>query len=162
VPVLLWLLVHRRRSFGGALAAGLAVTLPALLTGLYPAFAAALVHGIEPAFEGNLGISVWVPWAGVPVSVLAVLVALLAVRREPGGLMVAGIAGTLIGTYVGLYAPVLPASLLARYERSNRRRGVVLGAIGSVAWLALPLAAAIAVVLVLLPPRLRWRAASHA
>jgi len=142
VPIVLWLLVHRRRSATGVVLAGLAVTLPALLTGLYPAFVMALVRGIGPSFEGNLGITAWLPWAGIPMTILALVLTLLVIRREEAGLMVAAIAGTLMGTYVGLYAPVLPASLLARFERHDGRRGLVLGTIGSVAWLALPVAAA--------------------
>jgi hypothetical protein len=124
IPVLFWLAVHRRRSLTGVVGAGLAVTIPAAaVTGAYPAFAAALLRGIDPAFAGNVGITTVIPWAGPLVSVLAAGVALLAVRREAGGLLAAGLAGTFIGTYVGFYAPVLPAALLARVRpaRGTRR-----------------------------------------
>jgi hypothetical protein len=156
VPVLLWLAFHRRRSLAGVLAAGAAVTLPAaLLTGLYPSFLAALVRGIDPGFAGNVGITAVVPWAGPIVSVAAVLVALLVVRRDEDGLLVAGLAGTFMGTYVGLYAPVLPAGLLEGYARLRPGRALIVGAAGAVAWLALPLAAAIALVAVLVDGRAR-------
>ena len=56
VPVLIWMLAHRRRSLSGVVGGGVAVTAPALLSGLYPAFVVALAHGIEPAFAGNLGV----------------------------------------------------------------------------------------------------------
>ena len=153
IPVLLWMLVHRRRSLAGVVAAGLAVTLPALLTGLYPSFVGALMRGITPDFAGNLSITTLVPWAGVPISMLAVLVALAAVRREASGLMAAAIAGSLVGTYVGVYAPVLAAGILPRYELVHPKRALVLAAIGSVAVLALPLAAALAIAVTVLAGR---------
>ena len=150
VPVLLWLAVHRRRSLAGVVAAGAAVTLPAaLLTGLYPEFVAALLRGIDPAFAGNVGITATVPWAGPVVSVVAILVALAVVRRDEAGLLVAGLAGTFMGTYVGLYAPVLPAGVLQRYARLRPGRTLAVGAAGAVSWLALPFFAAVALVAVL-------------
>ncbi len=151
VPVLLWLLVHRRRSLVGVMLAGAAVTLPAALgTGLYPAFLHALLRGIDPAFAGNIGITTLVPSAGLLVSVAAVVVTLLVVRRDEAGLLAAGLAGTFMGSYVGLYAPVLPASLLDRYRRARPGRAILVGALGSIAWLALPAAALAALAAVLL------------
>ena len=133
--------------------AGLAVTLPAAaITGEYPAFVSALLHGIDPAFAGNVGLTTIVPWAGMLVSGAAIAVALLAVRREEAGLLVAGLAGTFMGTYVGIYAPVLPASLLAAYRERRPGRALVVGAAGAVAWLALPLFAGIALLAVLADP----------
>ena len=103
VPVLIWLAVQRRHSFAGMLVAGVLVTVPAaLLTGAYPAFLAALAHGIDPAFEGNLGITTLLPTAGPAVSLAALVVAVAFVRRGRDGLMVAAIAGTFMGTYVGI------------------------------------------------------------
>lgn len=151
MPVLLWMAVHRRKSLRGVIAAGVAVTLPALTTGLYPDFVGALVRGITPVFDGNLGITFWMPWAGIPVSAAALLVSVAAARREETGLIVAGIAATVIGTYVGLYAPVLPAALLQRYARFDVRRAQVLAAIGSIAWFGLPLAAVAAFAVALWP-----------
>jgi hypothetical protein len=151
VPVLLWLLVHRRRSLAGVVLAGAAVTLPAAVaTGLYPAFLHALLRGIDPAFAGNIGITTIVPWAGPVVSLAAIAVTLLAVRRDEAGLLVAGLAGTFMGTYVGLYAPVLPAGLLDGYRRARPGRSIAVGVAGSVAWLALPVAALVALGTVLL------------
>ncbi len=145
LPVLLWLLVHRRRSLLGIVLAGLAVTVPAALaTGAYPAFFGALAVGIEPKFEGNIGITTVLPDAGLLVSILALVVAAWWARRDEAGLMVAAIAGTFMGTYVGLYAPVLPAGALARFAARYPGRGLAIGWLGAVGWLALPVAGFVA------------------
>ena len=149
VPVLIWLAVQRRNSFVGVVLRALLVTVPAaLLTGAYPTFLAALAHGIDPAFEGNLGVTTLFPAAGPAVSLAAVIVAVAFVRRGRDGLMVAAIAGTFMGTYVGIYAPVLPAGVLAGYAAARPRRALALGWIGAVSYLALPLAGLASLVIV--------------
>ena len=64
--------------------------------------------------------------------------------------MVAAIAGTFMGTYVGIYAPVLPAGVLAGYAAARPRRALALGWIGAVSYLALPLAGLVSLVVVAL------------
>ena len=142
LPVLLWMVVHRRRSLTGTMLSGLAVTGAALAGSAdYAAFIAALSQGIPPHFDGNIGITTVLPDAGIMTSIGALVVTVLLVRGETTGLMAAAIAGTFMGTYVGLYAPVLPAAVLPAYHVAHPRRALAIGWIGSVAWLALPIAA---------------------
>jgi hypothetical protein len=111
VPVMVWLLVYRRSVFGGAVLAGLAVTLAGLvMTGIsaYVDWVQALVAGGQYAapFAGNHGVTAIAPSLWPPVAALtAVGLVVVLVRRGPGvGLVWAVTSGILLAPYAGTYA----------------------------------------------------------
>ena len=127
LPVLVWLLVARRPVFAGALVAGLAATaVGVLLTG--PAAYVDWVHALAGGqaryatdFNGNHGVSAFVPDLWLPIAI-AVAAAFLVVlwRRGPDvsfawsvavGILVAPYAGTYSALPVLLALPVIGPSL---------------------------------------------------
>ena len=122
VLLLVWMVVHRRRSFIGVIAGGLATTVLGLLVaGLasYLDFARALAAGVDSHFVGNYGLSFVSPLLGVAAFAVVAVVALAYVRRPADGLMAAAIAGTFAGTYVGLYSTILPLAVLPAFSRAR-------------------------------------------
>jgi hypothetical protein len=119
LPVLLWLLVWRRRTLLGTIASGLAATATAALIsgpGTYVDWFHALVGGTRFAapFAGNHGVTAVIPELWLPVAALtgAGLLLVLARRSEQTGVAWAVTAGILIAPYAGTYS-VLPAALAA-------------------------------------------------
>lgn len=117
VPVLLWLLVFRRRVLLGTIATGLAATAAGLLlTGpaAYVAWVSALVGGERYAtpFAGNHGVTALVPALWAPVAAItAVGLLLVLARRGPRvGLVWAVASGILLAPYAGTYS-ALPIAL---------------------------------------------------
>jgi hypothetical protein len=146
--VLLWMLVHQRRSLTGVVVGGLVVTLPALATGRYDEFAMSLLRGIDPRFEGNLGLSSIAPILGPIASVAAIVVTLILIRRREASLMAAGIAGSFIGSYIGSYAPVLALAILPRYARYAPGAALAIAWVGLAASLYLPVVGTLAFAIV--------------
>jgi Glycosyltransferase family 87 len=117
VPILLWLLVWRRRTLLGTVSAGLVATaLGVLVAGLddYLDWLRALVGGTRYAapFAGNHGVTalapeLWLPIAGIT---LAGLVYVLVRRSSSTGIAWAATAGLLIAPYAGTYS-ALPMAL---------------------------------------------------
>ena len=111
IPVLVWLLVFRRKVFVGVVAAGLTATAAGLLaTGppAYLAWASALVGGgrFAAPFAGNHGVTALMPelWAPVAVVTAIGLVLVLARRGPQVGLIWAVTSGILLAPYAGTYS----------------------------------------------------------
>ncbi len=122
VLVLVWMVVHQRRTLLGVIAGGLTTTaLGCLVAGptAYLDFARALAAGVDSHFVGNYGLSFVSPVLGVAAFVVVAIVALACIRRPADGLMAAAIAGTFAGTYVGLYSTILPLAILPSFARDR-------------------------------------------
>ncbi len=149
IPILLWMAAHQRRSLAGVVLAGTLLTLPMLMTGLYPDFVRALIRGVEPDFSGNHGLSTLAPILGPVASAISLGLLALVIRKRESGLMAAGIAGVFMGSYVGSYAPVLPMALLQRYERFAPVPALAVAVVGLLSTLMLPVAGGLAFAVVL-------------
>jgi hypothetical protein len=120
VPVLLWLLVWRRRTWLGTVLTGLAATAAGALIagpGAYADWVRALLAGgarFAVPFAGNHGVTALVPALWLPVAAVtaAGLLWVLARRSEGAGLTWAVTAGILIAPYAGTYS-ALPLALAA-------------------------------------------------
>jgi Glycosyltransferase family 87 len=119
LPVLLWLLVWRRRTLLGTVVTGLAATgLAALVAGpaTYLDWIKALLGGTQFAapFAGNHGVSALLPELWVPVAAITTvgLLWVLVRRSEQTGIAWAVTTGILIAPYAGTYS-ALPIALAA-------------------------------------------------
>jgi hypothetical protein len=119
VPVLLWLLVWRRRALLGTVLTGLAATAAAALVagpGAYLDWARALLGGTRFAvpFAGNHGVTALVPALWLPVAAVTTvgLLLVLARRSERTGISWVVTSGILIAPYAGTYS-ALPVALAA-------------------------------------------------
>ncbi|MFI5258492.1 MAG: glycosyltransferase family 87 protein [Candidatus Limnocylindrales bacterium] len=108
VPYFVWLLAHRRRAFEGAVAAGfIASALAALVTGpaAYLDWLHNLVNGTGyiSGWEGNYGVSAYLPSLAVPVAVVVMALTLLVVVRVDENRSLAWVlaAGILVSPYAG-------------------------------------------------------------
>jgi hypothetical protein len=117
LPVLLWLLVWRRRTLLGTILSGLGATAgAALISGpaAYLDWFHTLIGGTRFAapFAGNHGVTAVVPELWLPVAALTTVgvVLVLARRAEWTGLAWAATAGLLIAPYAGTYS-ALPMAL---------------------------------------------------
>ena len=117
IPVLLWLLVWRRRTLLGTVLTGLAATAAAALVAgpdAYLDWAKTLLGGTRFAvpFAGNHGVTALVPELWLPVAAVTTvgLLLVLARRSERTGLTWAATAGILIAPYAGTYS-ALPVAL---------------------------------------------------
>jgi len=113
--LIVWLAIHRRCSFVGVVAGAVLCTSVGLLVtgaGSYGNFFGALLTGVDVHFVGNSGLSYVSPALGAAAYIIAALVCLRYIGRQGDGLMAAAIAGLFAGTYVGLYATVLPLAVL--------------------------------------------------
>ena len=117
LPVGLWMLVFRRRTLTGTVAAGLVTTaVGVLLAGPAPylAWPTALLGGqrFASSFAGNHGVSALLPEAWLPVAAITGLALLFVLaRRGPQiGLVWATTAGILIAPYAGTYS-ALPIAI---------------------------------------------------
>ena len=109
IPIFAWMLMWRRDSLAGLVAAAAATTLVGLLllgTDLYGLWAAVLTATAEVTRSGNQ--SLWVDGVGPVAVILAVAVTLAAgwtiVRDEARGLVAAMLAGLLLAPYTLVYA----------------------------------------------------------
>ena len=117
IPVLLWLLVWRRRTLLGTVLTGLAATAAAALVagpGAYLDWARALLGGTRFAvpFAGNHGVTALFPELWLPAAAVTTVGLLLVLARcsERTGLVWAATAGILIAPYAGTYS-ALPVAL---------------------------------------------------
>lgn len=158
LPLLLWVLVFRRRASVGWIAGlSVATSIAMLVAGpsRYVEFVGLLLRGgdIGPHFVGNAGLSFDSPIAGLAVGLLAIGIFLWTMRfRDLGtSLLAAAVAGMLAGTYQPLYSAELLLGALPLYAALHPRRApLVLAAyVGTV--LSLPLAAVFTLVAVLIP-----------
>jgi hypothetical protein len=119
--ILIWMLVHRRRSLTGAIVTAVGATLAAVVVlgpDVYRAWIATL---LDPPIlaGGNFGLSGLPPPIAVLVSVVVVVATVVAIRRGPMPGLVAAIAcGLLVSPYTVLYAAtavlvVVPALAVA-------------------------------------------------
>lgn len=160
LPLLLWLVIFRRRSAVGWLtgltlssAVGMLIAGP----GLYVEFISLLLRGgdVGAHFLGNAGLSFASPVAGLVVGLAALGVFLWSLRaRDPAmSLVAAAVAGVLAGTYQPLYSAELLLGVLPVYAALHPARAplVLAAAIGSVVSLPIAAVAALAVALVPTP-----------
>jgi hypothetical protein len=119
IPIVLWMLVFRRRSLAGTAATALAATgLGVLWLGFdrYRTFADVVLHApyLGTPMQGNLGLTGLVPDLAVPLGLLAVVVTAVAFRRgELPGFVCAVSLGILVSPYTMAYGAV-PLLLAAR------------------------------------------------
>ena len=162
IPLILWMLRHRRRSLGGTIVGGLiasAVGVHVLGVDRYLSFLSALSSGagIPSDFVGNLGLSAVSPMLGVigNVVALAAVGAAIVFLSADSALVVASLAGVFLGTYAGLYAAVPLLISLPVLAAHHRRRALAIGALSLGFVLAMPLIAAISMVVGAMPSRRR-------
>jgi hypothetical protein len=113
VPILLWMLVYRRRALVGALVvaagatvAGLAIVGP----GPYLAYLDILRHPdyLDSPQYGNLALTALAPAIALPLGSVTLLGTLIALRRgEVPGLIACLAAGLLLAPYTMAYGPVM-------------------------------------------------------
>ncbi len=111
LPIGLWLLVFRRSTLTGTIAAGLVTTaLGVVVAGpaAYLAWPGALTGGerFASSFAGNHGVSALLPEAWLPVAALTGIALLFVLARRNGqiGLVWATTSGILIAPYAGTYS----------------------------------------------------------
>ena len=164
IPLILWMVRYRRRSLAGTIAGGLIASgVGVLVLGMdrYLSFLSALWSGagIPSDFVGNLGLSVVSPMLGVigNVVALAAVGAGIVFLSADSALLVASLAGVFMGTYAGQYAAVPLLISLPILAASHRRRALAIGALSLGFVLAMPLIAAISMVVGAVPSRRRQR-----
>lgn len=151
VLLLVWMVVHRRRSLEGVVISGLVITALGLVFAgatSYVSFFKTLAAGVDSHFVGNYGISYISPVLGVAAFVIIGLVALWLIRRPGDGLMAAAIAGTFAGTYVGLYSTILPLAILPTFAETRSGAAVRVAMAGLLAPFTLWVSGFIAIVFV--------------
>jgi Glycosyltransferase family 87 len=136
LPILLWLVLFRRRAaigwiagFTTSSAVGVLIAGPAA----YSAFVGLLLRGgdVGARFVGNAGLTFIDPTAGVVVGLTAVAVFLWSLRAcdPPTSLVFAATAGMLVGTYQPLYSAQLLLGILPVYAAAYPVRArIVFGA----------------------------------
>ena len=113
VPVLVWMLVYRRRALVGAIAAAGVATLIGLAvvgTGPYQAYVDVLRHPeyLDSPQYGNLALTSLSPAIALSLAVLTVLGTAVALRTgEAAGLIACLAAGLLLAPYTMGYGPVM-------------------------------------------------------
>jgi hypothetical protein len=107
-PYFVWLLVHRRKPAEGAIATGVVMTLVAAAIagpGSYVDWVRNLMHGTVKisGWEGNYGVSAYLPDLAVPIAVAVMLISLLVVARADRNRSLAWVlpAGILASPYAG-------------------------------------------------------------
>jgi len=107
-PYFLWLIVHRRKTAEGAILTGAALTLvAAVIAG--PESCLGWLHNMTRAtayissWDGNYGVSAYLPDLAVPIAILVMAVTLLVVARaqEYRSLVWVLAAGILVSPYAG-------------------------------------------------------------
>ena len=164
IPLLLWMIRYRRHSLGGTVAGGLAATAVGVLVlgaDSYVAFVSTLLAGgsIPTDFVGNLGLSSVSPAVGLVGNILALgaVVAAIVFLSADSSLMVASLGGVFMGTYSGLYSAVPMLISLPTLAASHRRRALAIAGLSFGFVLAMPLFAAVAIVVAAVPSGQPWR-----
>lgn len=147
IPVLFWLLVHRRQPLLAAVVAALALTSLGLIVagpGRYFEWLLGLTAGTKylGSFSGNVGLSAASPVLFALVAAVASIVTVGAtLRAEPVvGLIVSLAGGVLISPYIGAYSAVpLLLALLILASRAPRAAFVLAATAQIATFLALPL-----------------------
>lgn len=159
VLLLVWMVIHRRRSLEGVVISGLLITAFGFVVAgatSYVGFFKALAAGVDSHFVGNYGLSYISPVLGVAAFGAVALVALWLIRRPADGLMAAAIAGTFAGTYVGLYSTILPLAILPSFAGTRPVAAVRVAMAGLLAPFTLWVSGLIAIVFV------AWRSGNEA
>jgi hypothetical protein len=149
--LLLWLLVHRRRTFWGVAVGGASLTLAvAFLLGpsLYVEFVGVILRGVDPRFVGNSGLSYLWPLGGAFAWLASAVAAVLLIRRPEAGLMAAAVAGTFAGTYAAIYSTTLPLAVLPLYQQRFAKSSRYVALCGLLSWWSLWVAGALALAVI--------------
>jgi hypothetical protein len=140
VPILLWLLVWRRRVLTGTVLAGLfATAVGALIAGAsaYTAWIEALLGGTRFAsqFAGNHGVTAIVPELWLPIAAVTFLglVVVLLRRDSMTGITWASTVGLLIAPYAGTYSALPIALAMPGVARVAPRVALLVAAIAPIA-----------------------------
>lgn len=160
IPLIFWMLRYRRRSLRGTIAGGIGATAAGVLVlgvDRYGSFLSALATGagIPSDFVGNLGLSALSPTLGVlgnVVALVAVGAGILFLSAE-SALMAASLGGVFMGTYAGLYAAVPLLISIPVLAAKHRRRALAIGGLSNGFVLAMPLFAAVSMVIGVVPSR---------
>jgi hypothetical protein len=141
LPIVLWIVLYRRRSSIGWIG-GLTVSsaIAAVIAGpsMYVSFIALMLRGgdVGSHFVGNAGLTFADPAAGFVVGLTAIAVFLWSLRTcDPStSLMIAAGTGMLVGTYQALYSSELIFAALPLYAAAHpeRARLAMVAAFGSV------------------------------
>lgn len=113
VPVLLWMVLYRRRALVGAVVtAGVAAVVGLAIFGFLPyqAFADILRHPeyLDGPMLGNLALTALPPTVAIPIAALTIVGTLVSLRNgEVPGFIACLAAGLLIAPYTMAYGPVL-------------------------------------------------------
>ncbi len=158
VPVLLWLLVWRRRTLLGTVITGLAATAAAMVVvgaGAYLDWVKALGGGTQFAapFAGNHGVTALVPALWLPVAALTFIGLGYVLARRSGrtGIAWAATAGILIAPYAGTYSALPMALAVPGFLETAPTFTLIMVALSTIATgFALPFYAAAALIAALL------------
>jgi hypothetical protein len=152
VPLLLWMVVHRRESLKGVVVGGLAGTTFGLIVmspALYASFVTTLALGgrIPLDFAGNSGLSAISPLLGYLGIALGLAVTGIALARRSAGtsLVVVTLAGVFTSPYAGLYAGVPLLLALPGFARVRPIRAQIVACLSAGFVLAMPLFAMAAI-----------------
>ncbi len=168
VPILVWMLVFRRRSLIGALGtAAIATGVGVLWLGFdrYLTFVDVVLHVpyLGTPMYGNLGLTGLTPGLVVPLGMLTIAAAAIGFwRGEAAGFICAVGAGILLAPYTMAYSAVPLLLGIRPLSRVAPRATFLLaltGSLGVLVFLPLWVGAVIAVALGV--PRLRWAPAEH-
>ncbi len=168
IPILVWMLVFRRRSLLGALGtAAIATGVGVLWLGFerYLTFVDVVLHVpyLETPMYGNLGLTGLTPDLVVPLGMLTVAAAAIGLwRGEVAGFICAVGAGILLAPYTMAYSAVpllLGVRPLSRVAPRTTFALALTGSLGVLVFLPLWVGAVMAVALGV--PRLRWARAER-
>jgi hypothetical protein len=112
LPILVWMLVFRRRALGGTLGAAFAASVAGILAlgvDRYRTFVDVVLHApyLGTPMYGNLGLSALTPEVAIPLGVLVVAATAVAFwRGEMPGFICAVAAGILLAPYTMAYSVV--------------------------------------------------------
>jgi hypothetical protein len=140
IPILVWMLVFRRRALGSAIGSAAILSLFGLVVIGVPAYLAWFQVLLHPAYlgtnqTGNLALGAMLPgFLAWPLTALTLAATLIALRRgEAPGFIACLCAGLLIAPYTMAYGAVLLLVAVRPLARVAPTRTFLLAASGSVA-----------------------------
>ena len=160
IPVLVWMVLFRRRALGGALGAAGLATLGSLVVvgpGPYQSWIAALRAAPDVPL-GNLSLSGLPALVAIAAGCAVIIGTLLALRRGPAPGLVAALAcGLLVSPYTILYAAGILLVAVPSLARAAPRTTLALAMVAPAALVvAFPPWVGSVMLLALMVPRRRW------